>query len=138
MEEALSSEEKDNLDRSTKKAKVEEANPPRLKVEVSNYSASTEMEETRRVVSYKDAILGVNGGDQSDSSSEDEGSFCTEMSEEDSSKDSDNDEEAIDSSIDPLCLEVHISDHEYKQACKQWKLSVIVKLLGKRVSLRFL
>ncbi|KAJ1390250.1 hypothetical protein SESBI_37612 [Sesbania bispinosa] len=39
---------------------------------------------------------------------------------------------------DPLCPIVHVSRKEFQRACKPWKSSVIVKLLGKRVGLRLL
>ncbi|KAJ1439944.1 hypothetical protein SESBI_02168 [Sesbania bispinosa] len=65
----------------------------------------------RNVVSYKDAFMGENGSD-SDSDDSSDGSKSSSEYEEGKS--------------------------EYKRACKQWKLAVIVKLLGKKVGLKFM
>ncbi|KAJ1386205.1 solute carrier family 9, subfamily A [Sesbania bispinosa] len=70
----------------------------------------------RRVVSYKDAILGVNGGKQSEAGSDYEGSYYANSSEDDSSKDYKSEQEAVEPTTDPFCTEEHISHQEYKKA----------------------
>ncbi|KAJ1428156.1 Zinc finger, CCHC-type [Sesbania bispinosa] len=90
----------------------------------------------RKVLSYKDVILGgsedeveQSQGDSDDSS--DGSSSSSEHMEED-------EEEAEAIEGDDLCPTVHISSKKFHEACKPWKSVVIIKVLGKRVGLQFL
>ncbi|KAJ1375867.1 hypothetical protein SESBI_50540 [Sesbania bispinosa] len=92
------------------------------------------MKMKRNVVSYKDAIT---GGNEEDNDSEDSSANSESESEGESDSEHESEDQA-DAVEDPLCPEVKISKGEYKCACKQWKHAVIVKLLGKKVGLKFI
>ncbi|KAJ1392760.1 hypothetical protein SESBI_35587 [Sesbania bispinosa] len=166
--EGLSPEEKDNLLRSTKKPKVQEESkevvmsmesqevvetvvletqgetvvletPSPAKDQAQRgttlFETDTSMRLRRKVVSYKDTILGVNGDSSEDSGSED---CATEDDSDSEEASSTKGEDEKSSTGDPLCQDVQISGEEYRNACKQWKKSVIIKVLGKRVGRGFL
>ncbi|KAJ1434399.1 hypothetical protein SESBI_05543 [Sesbania bispinosa] len=163
----LSLEEQDLLTWSTKKPKVGEdsgggdeevpqveiemgggdGGSPSAKVEMVNMSDKledvvqvTELFETvtgeamkRNLVSYKDA-LGVNGGYNSGSSSGSEYELSSKEGESEEDEDSSGEEEVE----DRLCPVIKLSKEERHEACRPWRKALIVKLLGKRVGLRFL
>ncbi|KAJ1423868.1 hypothetical protein SESBI_12147 [Sesbania bispinosa] len=141
----LSPEEKDNLLRSTKKPKVQEEteetpSPPVQKqahMGDALFETNTSMRLRKKVVSYKDIILGVNGDSSEDSGSEGYATEEENESEEISSSEGEEKEKHSGTS-DPLCPKVHISNEEHRNACKQWKKSVIIKVLGKKVRCGFL
>ncbi|KAJ1394710.1 hypothetical protein SESBI_33960 [Sesbania bispinosa] len=149
-EEGLSPEEKDNLSRSTKKPKVHEEEssyegivvmetpPPLVEEHIEEpkplFETDTNMRLKRKVVSYKDVILGVNGG--SSGSFEEEDNVSEDDMESDDSISSE--EEHHPAQIDPLCPEIFLSKEEHRYACKQWKNSIILKLLRKRIGFRAL
>ncbi|KAJ1391938.1 hypothetical protein SESBI_36197 [Sesbania bispinosa] len=110
----ISSEEVDLLARSTKKAKVEGIVETEDDVSVVMETATELMGENRSSMN-----------DESMSGSEDCGN--EEGHEEDSSP-----------AGDPKCPIVKVTKEERKLACQPWKNSVIVKLLGKRIGLKFL
>ncbi|KAJ1401400.1 hypothetical protein SESBI_28776 [Sesbania bispinosa] len=151
----LFSEEEDNLARSIKKAKVddlkgesqvtivmetaltpfivngeEEVEPVRKSSKkVSMAEAESPKAGKESSFSYKDAIMGGNGVD-SESSSEDDDEES--VSDTGSSEGEAGIGVGVDHS-DPLCPEITISYKEWKRACKPWRNSVIVKVLGKRL-----
>ncbi|KAJ1429095.1 hypothetical protein SESBI_08447 [Sesbania bispinosa] len=156
----MSLEEQDLLARSTKKPKVGsemetggEGEPP---VDVELDDSSKEMEDDGHVkelfetatgvalkrtsISYKDALgdaLGVNGGYQSDMASESE---YEPSSEGESSEMGGSEEEGdeTEEEEDPLCPIIKLSREERHEVCKPWRKALIVKLLGKRIGLKFL
>ncbi|KAJ1422008.1 Zinc finger, CCHC-type [Sesbania bispinosa] len=164
---ALTGEEQDQLDRSKKKAKRSES-PETMVEETQEISstgkegkeegsAQQEIFQTvigeslkRPVISYKDACLGVNGPSNYISSSDWE-SFDEEESYEGSEEDSgsDNGEEMDEDGElkpgaknrvkdDPLCPTIKVTKGEVRVACQPWKKAILVKLLGKRLGMRFL
>ncbi|KAJ1435401.1 hypothetical protein SESBI_04906 [Sesbania bispinosa] len=100
------------------------------------FETDTSMRLRRKVVSYKDIILGVNG--DSEDNSESDNSEEEEGSEEDAISSSEEEDEHSSIQGDPFCPDVSISHEEHRNACKQWKNSVIIKVLGKRVGRAFL
>lgn len=86
----------------------------------------------RKLVSYKDICMGING--QKHVLSDDEPMIAEE-------RDSGGDENAQGKNLEDrgiLCLIVQISRDERKLACEPWKKSIIVKLLGRKFGLRYL
>ncbi|KAJ1418543.1 Zinc finger, CCHC-type [Sesbania bispinosa] len=163
----LSLEETDNLARSNKKAKMDqneevETAPVTEMMEINDQSQQTMVLETqmdsqgkplfatatdttltRKLLSYKDAILGGSedeisaesdqGANDSDDSSE--GSSSTDEMDEEESEEPEG--EQVDEG-DIMCPTVHVSSRKFHEACKPWKSAVIIKVLGKRVGLKFL
>ncbi|KAJ1401838.1 hypothetical protein SESBI_28468 [Sesbania bispinosa] len=158
--EGLSLEEEDNLARSTKKAKVNEedegSQAEAVGMETIPSPSIEKVDETQEVAetplpgkapgskevqmhdvvppklnntknaSYKDVILGVNGVTSEESSDEEDDSSSPDSEgETDHSDYEEQDNKGV--SVDQL-----------KRACKPWQNSVIVKLLGKKVGLKFL
>ncbi|KAJ1432901.1 hypothetical protein SESBI_06444 [Sesbania bispinosa] len=148
----LSPEEQDLLARSTKKPKVgpemEEGGgeEPPVDEELANRSDETKDDDhdmelfeiatgvalKRTSISYKDA-QGVNGGYRSDPASESKYEPSFEGGE--SSKE-EGDESEVEE--DRLCPVIKLSKEERHEVCKPWRKALIVKLLGKRVGLKFL
>ncbi|KAJ1381927.1 hypothetical protein SESBI_44715 [Sesbania bispinosa] len=91
---------------------------------MTDLEAEGGLSKERKVVSYKDICL----GEDKDASDEDTSESEEDDQEMEEDKDSSDEETAI----------VKISKEERKEACKPWKNSVIVKLLGRRVGLKFL
>ncbi|KAJ1403340.1 Zinc finger, CCHC-type [Sesbania bispinosa] len=118
----LSAEEEDLLLRSTKKSMKGDA--------PFGYSG-------RKVISYKDVCLGVNGGDDGYESSEKE-FYSWEDVDDDVPVDSEEMEIVEEDNFKILCPTVRLTKSERIGACIPWKRAIIVKLLGKSVSLRFL
>ncbi|KAJ1438980.1 Zinc finger, CCHC-type [Sesbania bispinosa] len=164
---ALTGEEQDQLDRSKKKAKRSESPETMVEETQEIASTGKEGKEEgsaqqelfqivigdslkRPVISYKDACLGVNGASNYISSSDWE-SFDEEESYEGSDEDSgsDNGEEMDEDGElkpgaknrvkdDPLCPTIKVTKGEVRVACQPWKKAILVKLLGKRLGMRFL
>ncbi|KAJ1420510.1 hypothetical protein SESBI_14254 [Sesbania bispinosa] len=83
-------------------------------------------------------MLGVKGL-RSESSSEEDDELSAQESDGETNHSGDDDEEGV--YVDrttPLCQKIHVPLKELQSACKPWKNSVIIKLLGKRVGLCFL
>ncbi|KAJ1393609.1 hypothetical protein SESBI_34793 [Sesbania bispinosa] len=122
----LSVGEEDLLHRSTRKSKVGDG--------PSSVS-------TRKVVSYKDFCLGVNDHDYQ-SSEEEYGGWNAHGSDESDESIADPDEmdeeNRLAEGLELLCPTVKLSKEDKKGVRFPWKRVVIVKLLGKRVSLRFM
>ncbi|KAJ1377067.1 hypothetical protein SESBI_49285 [Sesbania bispinosa] len=150
--EGLSAEELDNLSQSNKKAKMVDASQSSLETVVletpmegtsegrgvvheqkkSLFPTATEMAFNRKLVSYKDVILGVSDEDKDESSGPEDDS--SESSSEDEVMESDEEDgERGKDKGDPFCPIIHISREEFKEACKPWKYSIIVKVLGKKM-----
>ncbi|KAJ1393467.1 hypothetical protein SESBI_34943 [Sesbania bispinosa] len=80
----------------------------------------------------EEAILNVNGEGSETSTDEDDKWSSQESNEESIQLGSeDRETQPMEVQPDPLCSEVKISRKEIHKACKAWKNSVIVKLLGK-------
>lgn len=146
----LSREEKDQLDRSTKKAKtrlgVEEVKGDHhmdhnedadvtmsVRDEVRDqvkelFPTAMGMSMTRKCISYRDICVGVNGDLQSDM----EDMFYNQEEESSSEEEELREEEKE----DLLCPEVKLSKEECKKAYQQWKQTLIVKVLGRKMSIR--
>ncbi|KAJ1426110.1 hypothetical protein SESBI_10495 [Sesbania bispinosa] len=134
-----STEEMDLLARSTKKAKVRE----------NGSQATTVIGCDRKSISYRDICLG-----KEDQNTEDEDSDSSDSEDSDyegKNGDSASDEEVGDSGDEFMseeeenednqmsrCPVVKISKEERKRVCRPWKHWVIVKLLGKKVGLKFM
>ncbi|KAJ1436952.1 hypothetical protein SESBI_03787 [Sesbania bispinosa] len=86
------------------------------------------------MVSYKDIYLGVNGHNIS---SEDEEMFG--LDEEGAVHEEEEKFEKADSDFlgDPLCPVVRLTSEEKKYICSPWRRSILVKLLGKRMGLKY-
>ncbi|KAF7827154.1 reverse transcriptase [Senna tora] len=84
--------------------------------------------------SYKDSVVGTQAG--SDSQPMESGS--SERSDSDSESEEEAFDEEIDEEEDPFCPRIEVSKEERKEWCKVWKRSLIVKVLGREVSLDFL
>ncbi|KAJ1389959.1 Ribonuclease H domain [Sesbania bispinosa] len=119
----LSSEEEDLLHRSKKKSKVGDGPKDFF---------------SRKVVSYKDVCLGVNGVDDGYCSFEQEYDFWEKMNEEEERAVLEEMEEVEEDNLKILCPMVKLSKEERIGACIPWKRAIIIKLLGKRMSLKFL
>ncbi|KAJ1443237.1 Zinc finger, CCHC-type [Sesbania bispinosa] len=144
MEEvSLSSEEADILRRSTTKQKplvelvshdddvVDQNTSVTTK---SLFPTATEVSLSRKLVSYKDICLGSKGDDKGVEEDGSEG----DSSEQESSESEGSDYEDDFVMFDPLCPVVSLSKEERKRICHPWKRAIIVKLLGRRISLRML
>ncbi|KAJ1438407.1 hypothetical protein SESBI_03016 [Sesbania bispinosa] len=156
MEDDLTTEEKDLLDRSAKKAKVVtveedpcsvtlvEETPPSSqsgfpsgtggKAPKVQFQTTTGMGMQRKMVSYKDVCLGVNDHNNSDY----DNLFPVENDQEkDHVVDNNNNESDGVFLGDPLCPVVRLSTEERDMIKIPWKRSIIVKVLGKRTTLRY-
>lgn len=114
-----SPEELDNLQRSTFKAKG-----------ARTVAQNTVPVQTRKLVSYKDICVGINGNNLGDEDDEEDyiNNSGSDAEEEDDELE-EGDEEMVPQ--DPLCPVIKVSKQELKEACKPWKKAIIVKLLGK-------
>ncbi|KAJ1441395.1 Ribonuclease H-like superfamily [Sesbania bispinosa] len=120
--------EEDLLHRSTKKSKVDDG-PPSV--------------SARKVVSYKDVCLGINGVDHDYQSSEEElGGWNANDPDESDESEADPDEMEEENKpaegLELLCPTVQLLKEEKRGVRIPWKRALIVKLLGKRVGLRFM
>ncbi|KAJ1382463.1 hypothetical protein SESBI_44240, partial [Sesbania bispinosa] len=120
---SLSTEEEDLLHRIKKKSKVD---------------ACPKDFFSRKVVSYKDVCLGVNGVDDGYISSDREVNLWEEEDDGLEGEEPDAMEEVEEDNLKILCPTVKLTKSERIGACIPWKRALIVKLLGKRVSLKFL
>ncbi|XP_057425674.1 uncharacterized protein LOC130719039 [Lotus japonicus] len=84
----------------------------------------------RRIVSYKDVCLGVNGGEESEDDDVPMEGFLSDSEESDSERAGKDAAQG-----NPLCPVIRISKEKRKELRKPWQNSIIVKLLGKRVGL---
>lgn len=147
-----SGEEVDQLARSTKKAKMVEeseslpcavvAESPLENAQVgstpSEFMTATEIAMKRKVISYADICIGVNGAGKGGDTSDEEG-FLEDLMEEEASEEEEGEEkEKGEHEEDHLCPVVKISKEEIKEAQQYWRKALIVKLLGKRVGLRYM
>ncbi|KAJ1380290.1 Zinc finger, CCHC-type [Sesbania bispinosa] len=149
----LTKEEVDLLTRSTKKAKVDVSgtegeeeiavSEPLLEEKVK--LGPQEMPSSRPLVSYRDICLGeekeLSDSEMSDSSaSSDEGSEEDEQDSSDELQESmeDDGSDSEEETQRPTRPVVKVTKEERKQACQPWKHSIIIKLLGKKVTMKFL
>ncbi|KAJ1393807.1 hypothetical protein SESBI_34691 [Sesbania bispinosa] len=137
----LSTQEKDQLDRSTKKAKVRtrEDSPETVVQEtqaaksaipctrVVQFQTATNMGLERKMVSYKDICIGVNGHNQSE---EDTELFATADGHEKEGA-----EDGPQFVGDPLCPIVRLTDVERESIRIPWKRAILVKVLGRKMTL---
>lgn len=100
------------------------------------FPTATGMALNKKVVSYADVCLGINGNMYDNDSSEDDGPLGVdtncESSDDEVLKDVNEPEE------DPLCPVFKVTKEELKEAQQQWRMLLIVNLLGKKVGLRIL
>ncbi|XP_061360030.1 uncharacterized protein LOC133304073 [Gastrolobium bilobum] len=89
----------------------------------------------KRVVSYKDVVLQLNGEEDEDRS-DDEDWITIQKKEEEEDGKMMVEEEAKQG--DPLCPVYKVCPIQYKEDCKKWRNALIIKLLGKRINNRFL
>ena len=97
---------------------------------------SKEIEIERNVVSYMDKLMGFNGGSLLDQEEQDQ--MDLELLEDDDETDPERMLEEDKEEEDPFCPIIQITKEEKVEICKPWKLALIVKLLGKRLSMQFL
>lgn len=88
-------------------------------------------------LSYKDICMQVNGGRHAATDSEEEEAWSAG---EDFSEDEDeeNEDPAKAKTFNPLRPKVSLSKEEIREARKPWVNSVIIKLLGRRINMKFL
>ncbi|XP_061363776.1 uncharacterized protein LOC133307303 [Gastrolobium bilobum] len=90
----------------------------------------------RKLVSYKDSLLGFNGGPHvADSDEED---WVEKLRKEEDEEEGDEVFVTVDGEEDPLCPTYSFPKALHLEGCRPWKQAVIVKLLGKKVGVRFL
>ncbi|XP_061350093.1 uncharacterized protein LOC133295303 [Gastrolobium bilobum] len=89
-------------------------------------------QEGRSVVSYKDSLLHLNGGSSEEKETEVLENLGFEEDEESQFM-----EECNQSVDDPFCPSYRFEKEIHKESCKPWRMAVIVKLLGKRVGVKF-
>lgn len=139
-ETAHSKQEEDMLNRSNKKPKDLESNVMDLEKSKSVACEEVEMmagEEAAKVLktkeknkfSYCNTLIGLNGCPNAEEESDD---FV------ESGLDDDDEEDLDDLEKNKMCLRVLMELKEKLEWRRQWRTSVIVKLLGKTVSLKFL
>ncbi|KAF7843938.1 putative ribonuclease H protein At1g65750 family [Senna tora] len=99
------------------------------------YAAENVMENKKKFhkdkPSYKDRLIGTNGVDVANDYSDDD--FC----DEDFSEFEDTDDEVGGIKAE-FCPRVKVFPEEKIEWCKPWRKSLIVKLIGKKVGIRFL
>lgn len=158
----LSRQERDQLDRSMKKAKVVTstqdtgvpespsldgvdlgATNPMLLKQNAAMDTTIGMPMQRREVSYKDAILQFNGGSQAKDVSDDEDWFAPNkefggLEEEGMAEDAAAEDQEEQDRRKILVPMARVTREEIQEACQPWKQSLIVKLMGKRLGLPFL
>ncbi|KAJ1443649.1 hypothetical protein SESBI_00237 [Sesbania bispinosa] len=142
----LSAQEKDLLNRSTKKPKVstlDDASTRAVngqeKPQANVVSGGSIFQTTiglgmeRKMVSYKDICIGVNGHNVS----EEDVVFFKEIQGMHNDVQQRVDEHDQGFLGDPLCPEVRLSDEERRMISIPWKRSIIVKVLGRKMTLRY-
>ena len=92
-------------------------------------------EITKEIMSYKDKLLGFKG-----SLSLDTDGLVQIEKDDQMEEDEDIEETLIEANLkdDPTCLIIPITKEEQLELCKPWRLALIVKLLGKQMSMCFL
>jgi hypothetical protein len=142
-----SEEELDQLDRSKKKPKTSDNTQDTVVSEtqmmdvLNQDSGSRENNEVsqRKKVSYKDICMNFNGGGQDHGEPEEEWWFeqddatdAGDMEDEDPRLNQENTEESL---FIPIAK---VTKEEIREACNPWKRAIVVKLLGKRLSLNIM
>ncbi|KAJ1417453.1 hypothetical protein SESBI_16505 [Sesbania bispinosa] len=164
LPQGLTPEEEDNLARSNKKAKMDMVECSQNNTVVPETPMEIEVPETpmevgvpdvndkeegaklvvddeesgRKVFSYKDIILGATRKGEESSSEDGETEYSSGSEDSDHSEGEEEGSFQKNNEGDPFCPEVQISHKEVREACKAWKHSVIIKVLGKKCGLRFL
>lgn len=124
-----SSQEDDLQDRSTKKVKTR-ADGEATGEEIIMWEANTSPK------TYKEHLLNTTG----DGSNEEElfeDAFGVEFPEDKWYKETDEDPSHVQGELDP-CPMIPMSHEEYADWCQPWRLSLIVKVLGKKVGFKTL
>ncbi|KAJ1403694.1 Zinc finger, CCHC-type [Sesbania bispinosa] len=142
----LSAQEKDLLNRSTKKPKVSTLDDASTRAvngqekpqaNVVNggslFQTTIGLGMERKMVSYKDICIGVNGHNVS----EEDVVFFEEIQGMHNDVQQRVDEHDQGFLGDPLCSEVRLSDEERRMISIPWKRSIIVKVLGRKMTLRY-
>ncbi|KAF7839972.1 RNA-directed DNA polymerase [Senna tora] len=94
-------------------------------------SDRNQMDFSKHGASFKDKVVGWNEADVAKNMEE------SNHSEEESSSEEE-DEEAEEVDDENLCPKLAIDQEEYDQWCKPWQLTLLVRLLGKRVGALFM
>ncbi|XP_061354795.1 uncharacterized protein LOC133299352 [Gastrolobium bilobum] len=141
-------EEEDLLHRSTKKPKgpamedqpMDHMAEEDIQVNVTSNEGKKKEESgdssNRKLVSYKDSLLGFNGGPHvADSDEED---WVEKLRKEGDEEEGDEVFVSVDGEEDPLCPTYSFPKALHLEGCRPWRQAVIVKLLGKKVGVRFL
>ncbi|KAJ1401829.1 hypothetical protein SESBI_28459 [Sesbania bispinosa] len=143
--EVLTSQEEEQLDRSKKKHKVD-AEPsnssvvecngsvPQLGNQTVLFPTTIDIGMERKTISYKDICLGVNGHNICE---EDMELFEFEVAQQGDGPGAKGDGDNNDFLGDPLCPVVKLTELEIESIRIPWKHSLLVKLLGKRMGLRY-
>ena len=92
--------------------------------------------KSKELVSYKDKLLGFNGVQYA--KSEKEEMQLENLEEDEVNKAKKDKEEPNEIEDDPAYPTVKLIAKEKRELCKPWKRSLIVKLLGKQMGMRFL
>ncbi|KAJ1394112.1 hypothetical protein SESBI_34415 [Sesbania bispinosa] len=142
----LSAQEKDLLNRSTKKPKVSTLDDvstravngqEKPQANVVNggslFQTTIGLGMERKMVSYKDICIGVNGHNVS----EEDVVFFKEIQGMHNDVQQRVDEHDQGFLGDLLCPEVRLSDEECRMISIPWKRSIIVKVLGRKMTLRY-
>ncbi|KAJ1384862.1 hypothetical protein SESBI_42174 [Sesbania bispinosa] len=98
------------------------------------FQTTTNLGLERKMVSYKDVCLGVNGHNMSEEDLE----FFQEVGQEIGWKHKDGDGQGGDLFLgDPLCPVVRLTEEERLMIRTPWKRSILVKILGRRMGLKY-
>ncbi|KAF7804220.1 putative ribonuclease H protein At1g65750 family [Senna tora] len=126
-----SKEEEDLEERSKKKVKTgDPLEPPKPKDNVGTIVDQPDF--WKEGSSFKDKVIGWQEDDVAKNLEEDGHSETEDSSSEDMEED---DEDLED---EDLCPKLNIDQEEYDQWCQPWKLTLLVRLLGKRIGVGFM
>ncbi|XP_061348215.1 uncharacterized protein LOC133293641 [Gastrolobium bilobum] len=89
----------------------------------------------RKMVSYKDVVLQLNG-EGNDVYSDEEDLMTTLRREEEEAEELEDETPA--ERANPLCPVYYLSARQHRENCKKWRKAIIVKLMGKKISNRLL
>ncbi|XP_061366136.1 uncharacterized protein LOC133309393 [Gastrolobium bilobum] len=146
-------EVEDLLERSVKKAKEngvedshmgdemneeelnEEGEKPSGRKDPLNSESSYSPVDGKKLVSYKDIVLQLNGEDDEGGNDEDDWMSIQRKEEDDFGR---MEEEVPVEQKNPFCPVYHFSMAQHKEDCKKWRSALIIKLLGRKISNRFL
>ncbi|KAJ1377585.1 Endonuclease/exonuclease/phosphatase superfamily [Sesbania bispinosa] len=130
----LSTQEEDLLDQSKKKPKEVAKGAANTGVHGRMEATTIGMSLERKTISYKDVCLGVNGHN----TSEEDALFFEVCNNEEGTGVHQNNHETDNGFLgDPLCPVVRLTDEERIGITVPWRRSLIVKVLGRKMTLRY-